>query len=55
MPCGSIPAEHGALGAGLSSGRGCEALEVFVKPVADVCIKYPMGYGLVVQGFWSWD
>lgn len=33
-----------------SSGSACAAVEVFLKPVTAVCIKYPVGYGLVVQG-----
>lgn len=53
--CGSVRAEHGALEGGLSINSGCAAVEVFLKQVTPVCMKYSMGYGLVVQGFWSWD
>lgn len=53
--CGSIRAEQGALRGGLSSGSACAAVEESLKPVTAVGVKYPVGFGLVVQGFWSWD
>lgn len=39
----------------LHPGRGWTELQQWLCSCRRVCKKYPVGCGLVVQGFWSWD